>query len=172
VGCSLTRNHPTYLIVQARPEAVVDVAAPAVFDYEPAEAALQPLYAVIHSNTCAWRGIGVRLAIAVRAVGVTEAASFLPHGSLLLVFFNLGIQTRHDALEAPQSVQKLGVLRLATLARRTARARKDAFDFGAQAVGAWLLLVAFDLQSREQSQRVYSAGGQVRADHQPFVSGM
>jgi hypothetical protein len=142
---SLTETRPTHLIVQARPEAVVDIAAPALLDHEPAESVFQSFYAFIQGDACAQRGVGIRLAVPERAVGLGLAAAPLPLSGLILVFLYLGIQARHDTLKAPKSVQELCILRLATLARRATRPREDAFNFGAQAIRAWMLLVALDL---------------------------
>jgi hypothetical protein len=90
----------------------------------------------------------------------------------VLVFLDLGIQTRHDALEAPQSVQELCILRLATFARRATRPWKDAFDFGAQAIRAWMLLVALDLHAKNLKSACAMLNAQVNARREPYVSGM
>jgi hypothetical protein len=62
------------------------------------------------------------------------------------VLLDLGIQTRHDPLQAPEPLKQLCIWRLPALTRRAARTWEDAVNFAAHTVGAWLSLVAFDLQ--------------------------
>jgi hypothetical protein len=62
------------------------------------------------------------------------------------MFLDLCVERRHHALQTPQSVEELCILRLSTLPRSAPGSWKDAFDFGAQAVGARVFLVALDLQ--------------------------
>jgi hypothetical protein len=61
------------------------------------------------------------------------------------VLLDLGIQARHDPLQAPKPLEQLCIRRLPALARGATWPREDALDFGAHTVGAWLSLVALDL---------------------------
>jgi hypothetical protein len=72
----------------------------------------------------------------------------------LFVFLDLRIQARYYALEAPQPLEQLGIRRLPALARRATRTWEDAFDLGANAIRAWLFLVAFDLPGTGTSECV------------------
>lgn len=118
-------------VVQARPEAVVNVAAPSLLDDEPAEATLKPLYTIVNGNAGI---IGICAPVGIGTVGVARAVRLFALDSFLLVFLDLGIQARHNALKAPQSVKQLCILGLAALARGAAWSWEDAFDLGAQAV--------------------------------------
>lgn len=120
------------LIVQARPEAVVDVAAPALLHHQSAKAVFQSLDAVVYGY------------LALHGTAIVGAALPLPLAacSLLLMFFDLRIETGHDALEASQAVQQLGIWRFPALAGRTTGPREHAFDLCTYAIGARVLLVA------------------------------
>jgi hypothetical protein len=136
----------TYLIIQAGPEAVIDISAPSIFDNQPAKATLQPFYRVVHRNTCSCLRIRVCLAVTVRTTRVACTVATLSLGSLVFVLLDLGVEARHDALQAPQSLEELCIGRLPALARGTTRPREDAFDFCAHTIGTWMPLVTLDLQ--------------------------
>jgi hypothetical protein len=137
----------TNLIIQARPKAVVNIATPAILDYEPTEAAFEAFYCVIYSyGSWVCRCIRICLAIAVWASRVTYISAGLPLCGLLFVLLDLGIQAGHDALQAPEPLKQLCICRLPAFTRRATWTREYALYFCAHAVGAWLSLVAFDLQ--------------------------
>lgn len=134
----------THLIVQARPEAVVDVPAPSLLNNEPSESVLEALNTVVYGHTCA-RRIGIGLPIAIRTVWFADTGLSFSFRSLLLMFFDLRIQAGDDAFETTQTFQKFRIWWLPALPRGSARSREDTVNLGAHTIGAWVLLVAFDL---------------------------
>jgi hypothetical protein len=128
----------TYLIIQARPEAVIDISTPTLVHDQPPKPTLEPLDTIVNRDTGTPRLI-------TRIRTVTRTSLLLPLRSLLLMLLDLRIQALHDALQAPQPLHELPILRLPALPGCAPGAGEHAFDLRAGAIGARLLLVALYL---------------------------
>jgi hypothetical protein len=133
-----------YLVVEACPEAVVDVPAPALLDHQPSKAVLQSLYAVVCCHLPAiLRVSSASLSKRTWLFARTALPLLLPVRGVLLMALDLRIQAGNDAFQAPQSLEEFGIWRLSALAGCATGSREDAVDFGADTVGTRILLVAF-----------------------------
>ena len=130
-----------YLIIQASQKTVVDISTPPFVYHQSSETTLQSVDAAIHGDTWGIFRSTRRTCFAATAPAVPP----LFVCGLLLVLLHLRIEVLDDALQLPQSIHKLAILRFSRLSWRATWPWVYAFDLRSRTICARVLLVALYL---------------------------